>query len=160
LLLGLWLALGLSPLRAEPKQAAPFRALETDLAREVNAARIQHHRIPLRRVPELDRVARAHSADMARRGYLSHESPEGWNPVDRIHRGASPGFTLAAENIGITNRAEANREILQNWLASPEHRSNLLAPPFNATGIGIARSADGSLVYTQIYLTYPRVDDR
>jgi uncharacterized protein YkwD len=160
LLLGLWLALGPSPLRAEAEQTAPLTALESELVRGVNAERARHHRIPLLRVPELDRVARAHSADMARRGYLSHHSPEGRNPVDRIRQGAPPGFSLAAENIGITNRAEPNHEILQNWLASPEHRSNLLAPPFNATGIGIAQSADGSLVYTQIYLSYPRVDDR
>jgi uncharacterized protein YkwD len=160
LLLGFCLALHLSPLRAEADPTVPFAELESELARDVNAARAQHHRIPLRRVPELDRVARAHSTDMARRGYLSHESPEGRNPVDRIRDGAPPGFSLAAENIGITNRAEPNREILQSWLASPDHRRSLLAPAFNATGIGIARAADGSLLYTQIYLTYPRVEER
>lgn len=159
-LLGFWLALYLSPFRAGADPAVPFAELESELASDVNAARDRDHRIPLRRLPELDRVARAHSADMARRGYLSHESPEGHNPVDRIRDGAPPGFSLAAENIGITDRVEPNREILQSWLASPEHRRNLLAPAFNATGIGIARAADGSLVYTQIYVTYPRGDER
>ena len=37
-----------------------------------------------------------------------------------------------------------------------DHRRNLLSPPFNTTGIGIARAADGSLIYTQLYLTFPR----
>ena len=166
-LLGFWLALCLSPLRIDFARAAsagerdaPIAELEAGLLHDVNAARAEHHRIPLRRLPELDRVARAHSTDMARRGYLSHDNPEGKNPVDRIREGAMPGFSLDAENLGITDRADPNREILQSWLASADHRRNLLAPPFNATGIGIAQAPDGSLLYTQIYLTYPRVEGR
>jgi uncharacterized protein YkwD len=63
---------------------------------------------------------------------------------------------MAAENVGTTNRPSPNREILQSWLASPAHRSNLLGPPFNATGVGISRAPDGSLLYTQVYASYPR----
>lgn len=133
-----------------------FAALEADLFAEVNAVRAQHHLIPLERSPALDQVARGHSNDMARRNYMSHENPEGSNPVDRIQRGIVSGFTLAAENLGKTNRSDPNTEIIRSWLASPEHRRNLLAPPFNTTGIGIARANDGSLLYTQLYVTYPR----
>jgi uncharacterized protein YkwD len=158
-LLGFWLALWLSPLRAsgEPAYAdAPYAALEAALHRDVNAVRAQRHLIPLHRLPELDAVARAHSQDMVRRGYVAHESPEGANPVDRLHAHRVEGFTLAAENIGATNRSDPNREILSGWLQSTGHRNNLYAPPFNATGIGIARRADGTLIYTQLYVTYPR----
>jgi len=160
-LLGVAIALLFSPMtlqlaRADAETDAPFAALEAQLFGEVNAVRARHNLIPLRRTPELDRVARGHSVDMARRNYLSHDSPEGANPVDRILRGGVNGFTLAAENLGKTNRGDPNREIVQSWLASPDHRRNLLAPPFNTTGIGIARSADGFLVYTQVYVTVPR----
>jgi uncharacterized protein YkwD len=160
-LLGLGIAFLLSPMTLEIARAdgagdASFAELEARLLDEVNAVRARHHLIPLQRTPELDRVARAHSADMARRNYLSHDSPEGANPVDRIARGGVAGFTLAAENLGKTNRPDPNREILQSWLNSPEHRRNLLSPPFNTTGIGIARAADGSLLFTQVYVTYPR----
>jgi uncharacterized protein YkwD len=160
-LLGFWVALLLSPLtielaRADDGRASPFAELEASLLSEVNAVRARHHLIPLRRNTELDAVARSHSDDMARRGYLSHHSPEGTNPVDRIFGGGVAGFTLAAENLGKTNRGDPNREIVQSWLRSPDHRRNLLSPPFNTTGIGIARSGDGSLVYTQIYITIPR----
>ena len=134
----------------------PFAALETALLAEVNAVRARHHLIPLTRSSALDEVARSHSDDMARRNYLSHENPEGSNPVDRIQRSEVSGFTLAAENLGKTNRSNPNTEIVQSWLASPDHRRNLLAPPFNTTGIGIARAGDGSLIYTQLYVTYPR----
>jgi uncharacterized protein YkwD len=159
-LLGFALAIWLSPLRVEargPDQPDPaFAGLERELFDEVNRTREQHHRRPLLRQAELDAVARAHSRDMAARGYLAHESPEGANPLDRLTRAGLDGFTLAAENIGTTNRAAPNREIVTGWLNSAVHRSNLLAPAFNATGIGIARAADGSLLYTQVYVTYPR----
>ncbi len=158
-LLGFWLALWLSPLRVDYAKAdtgAAFSGLEAHLHEEVNAVRAERHLIALERRPELDAVARAHSLDMAQRGYVAHETPDGRNPVDRLQAGGIAGFTLAAENIGATNRADPNREILHGWLGSAVHRQNLYAPPFNATGIGIARRPDGSLIYTQVYLTYPR----
>ncbi len=160
-LLGLWIALLLSPLgaKATPAQRddrAPWAELEEGFHGDVNALRASRHLLPLERRADLDRVARLHSADMARRAYLSHESPEGRNPVDRLQEAGVTGFTLAAENAGMTSRRDPNREILQGWLASRVHRQNLHAPPFNATGIGVARADDGTFFYTQLYVTYPR----
>jgi len=156
-LLGFWIALLLSPFTtwaAEPD--APFAGLEAELHRAVNAERAGRHLIQLVRRPDLDAVARTHSADMAQRGYLSHVTPEGVDPVGRLDRAGVSGFSLAAENAGQTSKQDPNREIFDGWLASPVHRQNLHAPPFNTTGIGVARGADGSFYYTQLYLTYPR----
>ena len=82
-------------------------------------------------------------------------TPEGANPVDRFRRAGVLGFTLAAENIGMTSRPNPTREIVEGWIASQIHRANLETPPFNATGIGVARAANGSYIYTQIYATFP-----
>lgn len=158
-LLGLWLALSLLlPLAAGGEGGAPseLAALETRLFDGANRIRSRHHRIELARSPELDRVARAHSEDMAARGYLAHENPEGENPVDRIERGGVAGFSLAAENAGSTSRQDPVREILEGWQLSQVHRRNLLAPAFNTTGVGAARAADGSLYFTQLYVTFAR----
>ena len=157
-LLGFWIALLLSPFTtwAAGGDEAPYAALESELYRSVNAERTSRHLIALERRPELDRVARAHSADMASRSYLSHVTPEGVDPVGRLEQGGVDGFSLAAENAGQTSKADPGREILESWLASPAHRENLHAPPFNATGIGIARASDGTYYFTQLYLTYPR----
>ena len=157
-LMGFWVVLSLSPMTVAIARAddVPYAELEARLHREINAIRMHKHLVLLERRIDLDRVARIHSEDMARRGYLSHENPEGRNPLDRIATGASDGFTLAAENLGTTDRSDSTREILDAWLASPVHRQNLLAPPFNATGIGVARNSDGSWVYTQVYVTYPQ----
>jgi uncharacterized protein YkwD len=93
---------------------------------------------------------------MAQRGYFSHQSPEGANAVDRLQRHGVTDMRLAAENLGKTTQSDPSAQIVRSWLQSPDHRSNLLAPALNFTGIGIARGADGSLIYTQVYILVPR----
>ena len=157
--LGLWLSFSLLLPFATARggeASQELAALEAQLFEGANRVRDQHRRIPLVRIPELDRVARTHSADMAARGYLAHENPEGENPVDRIERGGVTGFSLAAENAGSTSRRDPVREILDGWQLSAVHRRNLLAPAFNATGVGSARAPDGTLYFTQLYVTFPR----
>jgi uncharacterized protein YkwD len=156
---GLWLALTLlGPLVAPWASAADpeLARMEAALHRAVNQFRTEQRLISLTRDATLDAVARAHSEDMVVRGFFSHESPEGHNWVDRLQRSGIEGFALAGENVGKTNRAEPNRQILNGWIHSPDHRLNLTARPYNATGIGIARAPDGTLFYTQLYLSFPR----
>ena len=155
-LLGFWLALLLSPLWVTAAAGEESGSLAERLHTEVNRARAHHHLIPLVRRSDLDGVAHAHSEDMARRDYFSHHSPEGANPVDRLGKAQIEDMRLAAENLGITTEANPSMQIVKQWLASPDHRSNLLAPAFNFTGIGIARNAGGALIFTQVYISAPR----
>jgi uncharacterized protein YkwD len=156
---GFWLAIALIlPLGAPWASAEDpgLALLERRLTLSVNAYRRDQHLIPLERRTELDAVARAHSEDMARRGFFSHESPEGADWVDRLGQAGVSGFRLAAENVGQTNRGDPTQEILEGWKHSKVHLDNLVSRPMNATGVGIARAPDGRLFYTQLYLHYPR----
>ncbi len=158
-LLGFWLAFALSPLIVQTAGGAEpsnLTSLEANLLAQVNQVRSDHHLVPLVRRNDLDRVAVAHSLDMARRGYFSHQSPEGANPVDRLQQSGVTDMRLAAENLGKTTHADPSSQIVRSWLQSPDHRGNLLAPALNCTGIGIVRGADGSLIYTQVYILIPR----
>lgn len=157
-LLALWATLVLlAPIVRAADGADPALArLEDALHEAVNEVRQREGLIALRRDPVVDRVAREHSRDMVARGYFAHETPEGLTPPDRLARGGVGGISLAGENVGLTSRGDPNREIVDGWLASPVHRQNLLAPMFNVSGIGIARAADGTLYYTQLYVTVPR----
>ncbi len=153
----MWIAIALSPLLVSAAASdSTLERLEQHLFAEVNRVRAQHHLIPLARRSDLDRVAAAHSEDMAQRGYFSHESPEGANPVDRIQAAGIGDMTLAAENLGLTRDSDPTLAIVQGWLNSPDHRRNLLAPAMNSTGVGIIRAKDGSLLYTQLYMSIPR----
>ena len=152
-----WLAL-VGPIGARWAWAADpeLARLEQQLHGAVNDFRADQKLIRLERRAELDAVARAHSEDMAKRGFFAHENPDGEMWWQRMDRAGVSGFTLAGENVAQTNEADPNRAVLAGWQASPAHRENLLARPFNATGIGIARAPDGRLFYTQLYVTFPR----
>lgn len=158
-LLGFWLAFALSPLlvkTAAGGEPTELKSLEAQLHSEVNRIRSERHLIRLERSSDLDRVALAHSEDMAKRGFFSHHSPEGASPLNRLQDAGIVGMSLAAENLGKTTDADPSREIVEHWLGSPDHRRNLHAPAFNFTGIGIVRNAEGALLYTQVYVSVPR----
>jgi uncharacterized protein YkwD len=159
-LVGMWLALLLLQPTGQVARAAQtgedLSPLESGLHTAINEVRAAQGLLRLQRDPGLDAVARAHSEDMAARRYMAHETPEGLTPPDRMKRAGVTGYTLAGENVGTTTRVDPNREIVGAWMASPVHRDNVLAPVFNTTGVGIARSADGTWYYTQLYGTRPR----
>ena len=158
-LLGFWLAFALSPLlvkTAAGGEPASLTPLEEQLHAEINRIRSERHLIRLERRSDLDRVALAHSEDMARRGYFSHLSPEGASPLNRLQDAGIAGMHLAAENLGKTTDADPSLRIVEHWLNSATHRHNLHAPAFNFTGIGITRDANGALLYTQVYVSVPR----
>jgi uncharacterized protein YkwD len=162
--IGIWVFLPLAAPPAFSREAPSARTgadpeltgLEAELFDAVNRYRGEHHKIPLERRADLDAVARAHSADMAGRRYLSHQSPDGRSWVDRLAAGGVAGFAMAGENVGFTSQAPPNDQILQGWIHSPVHNENLLGSPYNASGLGIARAPDGALYYTQLYLHFPR----
>lgn len=149
----LWLA----PIPSRAQTAASeFAQIEARVHASVEALRRTRELRPLPRDAALDGVARAHSLDMAQRGYLAHETPEGLDPVGRLSKGGVDGLRLAAENIGQSSAGDPVAAIVAGWQASPSHRENLFSPPWNATGIGAARARDGSLVVTQLFATFPR----
>ena len=157
LLLGVLIAMVVMlPERVFGEPAPELAPLEAALHERVNRFRGEQRLIQLERRDDLDAVARAHSRDMIERGYFAHETPEGRNPVDRIHGAGIDGFTLAAENAGQTSERDVVRAILEGWKHSPDHLRNLRARPFNQTGIGMARAPDGRIFVTQLYVTVPR----
>lgn len=91
-------------------------------------------------------AAQAHSADMARRGYFDHTSPEGRQPWDRLtERGV--GYRTMAENIAWTPEQGA-RQTLAGWIASPGHRANLENCAYTHHGIGLQ-----SAYWTHVFVT-------
>jgi uncharacterized protein YkwD len=95
----------------------------------------------------LAKAAEAHSADMAARGYFSHETPEGVTPWDRAEK---VGYaTPSAENIAAGNAdAKATMDQLMN---SPGHRANILNCGHKALGIGRATGGPYRYYWTQLF---------
>ncbi len=102
-------------------------------------------------------VARGHSADMLVRNYFSHETPEGGTFAQRIKAGYRSPFAAAGENIWMSKNRPATdfrqlaRIIVDNWMSSPGHRSNLLNPQFTDIGVGVATNG-AEIQVTQAFI--------
>jgi uncharacterized protein YkwD len=95
--------------------------------------------------PEMQVVARAHSADMFARGYFSHYTPEKKDPFDRM-RAKKVKFLTAGENLSLARTLIMAHEGLMN---SPGHRANILQPAFGRVGIGILDGGIYGIMVTQ-----------
>ena len=68
-------------------------------------------------------ASRAHSLDMATRGFFDHVNPDGRNPTHRAQAAGYPG--VAGETIGLGhNSIDA---LYEAWMYTPENRANLLS---------------------------------
>jgi len=114
--------------------AAQFsRASESGILNAMNQVRVAAGLRPLRFDGKLHAAARAHSADMLRRGYFGHGAFS--RRMDGFHvRAQTVGENLAWG----TGPYAAAKAIVQEWLTSPEHRANLLRAGFSRVGVGSA----------------------
>lgn len=108
-------------------------------------------------------VARGHSADMLRRQYVSHITPDGLTSAQRIER-QGISYVACGENIGIvygesSHTQQGVYDIHNAFMNQPRsltnHRGNLLNPVWTHVGIGIAYNPDGALVATQKFISAP-----
>jgi uncharacterized protein YkwD len=82
----------------------------------------------------LRKAGRAQSMAMARGARFAHSTPLGW-----------ADGRAAAQNIAY---APSTTEAFQAMMESPEHRANLLGAAWRQTGVGVARTCDGTLYFT------------
>lgn len=92
-------------------------------------------------------VARVQSADMFKRGYFSHYSPEGKNVADRANE-AGVSYLVIGENLAFAPTLELAHHGLVN---SPGHRANILSSDFKKIGIGVASSTSFGMMFTQVF---------
>lgn len=124
--------------------------MERDLLVALNRERTSRNLPALRPSPEISRVARLHSAEMARSGALSHESADGKSPSDRLSA-AAIDFSANGENVGYSNNPSV--EIIhRTFMDSRGHRENCLNPEFGEVGIGVAPGPGTSWYITEDFI--------
>ena len=128
----LLLAVPLGAARAATPEEAAVLAL-------INQQRAGAGCAPLTAQPQLRAAAAAHSRDMAERNYFGHKSPDGSTPRKRVRQQGYAGGRLA-ENIAAGQSTP--EKVVAAWMASPQHRANILNCRFRETGIGRAFQAD------------------
>jgi uncharacterized protein YkwD len=103
---------------------------ESSLLREMNRVRAQHGLGRLTADTHLQRAARAHSREMIGSNVFAHGAFG-----SRMLQFNVTG-KLAGENLAWGTGARGTaRGIVAAWLASPEHRANLLRPSFTRVGV-------------------------
>ena len=102
---------------------------------------------------ELVRLARYHSQDMARGGYLSHVERNGLDLKGRAQVLGLRGWSTLGENIAYNQGYDDPAAFaVERWMVSDKHRENALSPEYTHAGVGIARAADGTYYFTQVFM--------
>jgi uncharacterized protein YkwD len=119
---------------AHAASTATLTQAESSLLTAMNEARQANGLRPLRADWRLERAARAHSSKMLRTGTFYHGAFSA-----RIRR-VGVRSPRVGENLAWGQGSlGAARSIVSMWLASPEHRANLLHAGYRIVGVGALR---------------------
>jgi uncharacterized protein YkwD len=133
---------------ANASPTATIARVERTIVHCTNRERVVRGLPALRRNPVLRHAAKYHARNMLRYGFFRHDDVFGQSPADRVarfgHRGA---FRWIGENIAVGNWSAG--DTCRAWMASAEHRSNILNSHFTMIGVGFARSAGGRTYYVE-----------
>jgi len=127
------------------RSALALSSLEHGVLADINAFRTQHHLVALRLSSPLTSAARAHTQDMAARGYFAHESADGspfWQRIRQFYPSNTFRYWSVGENLLWAPHVDA-QGALGLWLSSPEHRANLLKPSWREIGVAALRTPAG-----------------
>jgi uncharacterized protein YkwD len=120
--------------------------LEERVVQLVNLERRRRGLRPVDLDDLLATAARVHSADMAKRRYLAHVSPEGGTVADRV---TAAGYRWSRVGENIAWGQPDPRAVMKDWMESRGHRANIHNPEFVHLGVGIALDARSRIVWTQ-----------
>jgi uncharacterized protein YkwD len=138
-LLSATLVLGLAPRSAHAEDRFGRRLQMLALT---NQDRRAHDRDNLGFAARLSRYAKEHSRRMANRGYLFHSSDD--QLQDALGHYA---WSIGGENVGVGGSLESLEDA---FMASEDHRANILRPTYDHAAVGVAR-ADGRIWVTVIF---------
>ena len=91
----------------------------------------------LKENPLLDAVAEARAEDMLEKQYFGHVSPAGEQASDIAQR-VGYKYEIIAENIA-SGLFFTNQKIIDGWMQSPGHRTNILSPEVKEMGASVIK---------------------
>jgi uncharacterized protein YkwD len=119
----------------------------------INKERRKYDLHPLDWSSELADLARSYSKQMARENFFSHYDPRGNSVAERAKAMKIKRWHKIGENLFMCDGYEKFTNLaIKGWMNSPSHRENILEIDYNATGIGVARSSNGAIFVTQVFL--------
>ncbi len=136
-----------------PSSREALYSLEKIIFELVNQERQERGLQAVRFSPDLTRLARRHSQDMASRKKLTHSSSDGKSYLERLKE-AGFHFIAIGENVAFSNIYQPEL-IHKELMDSPEHRENILTPGFDEVGIAAAFKKGTGYYVTQDFRRAP-----
>jgi uncharacterized protein YkwD len=146
---------------AAPRHAQrALTPLESGVLVDINAFRRAHRLAPLKLNDHLTEAARAHTVQMAKDGYFSHDSADGssfWKRIQAFYASSPWTYWSVGENLLWSSPGVTPARALRMWLASPEHKKNLMNPAWREIGVaavhehaapGVFKGLDVTIVTT------------
>lgn len=132
------------------ENAKELESLSYTVFTKVNAHRLAKNLSELKLDLRLSKIARGKSAAMAQGGEFSHV---GFNVVRAGQIKIIIPFRRAGENLAFnTNEADPAARAVKMWQESPSHLANMERPEYSITGIGVAKSVNGQIYFTQLFV--------
>jgi len=97
----------------------------------------------------LTKLARAHSANMARQEKMAHDLDDK-TPYQRL-KDAGYAYARAGENVAQGDAGITVDQIFKGWMDSKGHRENILRKEVTEIGIGLGTAKNGAIYYTQLF---------
>lgn len=125
--------------RGRPRTAPPAETRALPFVESVVAAmnreRAAYGLGPLRLEPRLTLAAEDRVADMMRKRYFDHVSPDGVQPFTWVRK-RGYRYRMVGENLALGYGN--SRSVVTGWMNSPGHRQNILKGGFDEVGIAVA----------------------
>ena len=153
----------LLPAGASAKGTHQSAALTVDLGilQQLNQIRVAHHLHPLSLCPNLSAAAMLHTRDMLAKGYFAHNSSNGqpfWRRIQAFYPEPRYGTWSVGENLFWTSGAATAPGSMKAWMASPDHRANILDPTWRQIGIATVSSPSAPGTYANLGVTVITTD--
>ena len=126
-----------------------FYSFQKEVVRLVNVERSKRGLKELSFNTQLSNVATLKSQDMIDQNYFSHTSPTYGSPFDMMKQ-FNISYKTAGENIAKGQKTP--EEVVNAWMNSQGHRENILSTNFTDIGVGVAKSSNGTLYWTQMFI--------
>jgi|SRR6185312_7726022 len=93
-------------------------------------------------------IARTHSQDMLDNNYFDHITPNGVTAQNRFFNAHYPCFPIGENivEINLENQDMLSTDIVNTWMSSPEHKTNILESIYASEGIGVSILGDNVMV--------------
>ena len=125
----------------------------SNILADTNARRTQNNLKPLALDSRLSKAAFLKAQDMFKQQYWAHTSPSGTTPW---HWFGVVGYDYDYAGENLARNFSSASAVMAAWMASPEHKANILNPQYTQLGLAVVDGTYGGQPETLVVALYGR----